>query len=193
MGLENDIKLVIQQVRKISAEFIPGFLTPKEQADLKFAKNENELTGEFQLFGTVIEHTVSPGTWQVTHPGTQVAKVDELTRVTLYDMDEKKRERKEPVEVSCELVPSDGYGQLKGEVEKKAESMYKISYCPRRKGTHYLHIRVEDTEVSRSPFTVTVFTTTPISSIKHLYLLDNSVHQGLSLCFQMMLPYPHRH
>ena len=163
-------KPVTQQVRNIGAEFIPGFLTTKEQADLKFAKHETELTEEFQLFGTVTECSVSPGEWQVTGSGTQVAMVGELATATLHYTNEKEWEWEEPVEVSCELVPSGGYGQVRGEVEEKGEGMYEISYCPQHRGRHQLHIRVHGTEISGSPFTVAVLTNTPTSFIRRLNL-----------------------
>ena len=70
--------------------------------------------------------------------------------------------------MSCELVPSDEGCQVRGEVEGKGEGKYEISYHPQHRGHHQLHIRVEDTHISGSPFTVAVLTTTPTSSITGL-------------------------
>ena len=92
--------------------------------------------------------------------------------------------------MSCELVPSDGGGQvrgevegkgegkyeIRGEVEGKGEGKYEISYHPQHRGRHQLYIRVEDTHISGSPFTVAVLTTNPTSSITGL-----SVPRGLAV------------
>ena len=159
-------KPVTQQVRELSAEFKPDSLAPKEQADMKFVHRETELTGECQQFGKFCTHSVCPGKCPATGPGKQVAIAGELATATLHARDEEGREWAEPVEVSCELVPSDGGGQVRGEVEGKGEGKYEISYRPQHRGHHQLHIRVEDTHISGSPFTVAVLTTTPTSSIR---------------------------
>ena len=161
-------KPITQQVRKMSAWFKSDSLAPKEQANMKFAHRETELTGECQQFGKVCTYLVCPGKCQATGPGTQVAMAGELATATLHARDEEGRESAEPVEVSSELVPSDGGGQVRGEVEGMGEGKYEISYCPQHRGRHQLHIRVEDTHISGSPFTVAVLTTTPTSSIRGL-------------------------
>ena len=161
-------KPVTQQVREMSAEFKPDYLAPKEQADMKFIHRETELTGECQQFGKVCTRSMCPGKRQATGPGTQVAMAGELATATLHTRDEEGSEWAEPVEVSCELVQSDGGGQVKGEVEGKGEGKYEISYRPQHSGRHQLHIRVEDIHISGSPFTVAVLTTTPTSSIRGL-------------------------
>ena len=161
-------KPVTQQVREMSAEFKPESLAPKEQADMKFVHRETELTGEYQQFGMVSTHSVCPGKCQAIGLGTQVAMAGELATATLHARDEEGREWAEPVEVSCELVPSEGGGQVRGEVEGNGEGKYEISYSPQHRGRHQLHIRVEDTHISGSPFTVAVLTTTPTSSIRGL-------------------------
>ena len=158
-------KPVTQQVKEMSAEFKSDSLAPKEQADMKFIHHETELTRECQQFGKVCTHSVCPDKCQATGPGTQVAIAGELATATLHARDEEGREWAEPVEVSCELVSSDGGGQVRGEVEGKGEGKYEIGYHPLQRGRHQLHIRVEDTHISGSPFTVAVLTTTPTSSI----------------------------
>ena len=161
-------KPVTQQVKEMSAEFKSDSLAPKEQVDMKFIHRETELTRECQQFGKVCTRSVCPDKCQATGPGTQVAIAGELATATLHARDEEGREWAEPVEVSCELVPSDRGGQVRGEVEGKGEGKYEISYHPQHRGHHQLHIRVEDTHISGSPFTVAVLTTTPTSSITGL-------------------------
>ena len=91
--------------------------------------------------------------------------VGERATATLHAMDQEERECRDPVEVTCELVSSDGSSHVRGEVRRNGESKYEISYCPQRRGRHQLHIRVEGTHISGSPFTVAVLTTTPTSNI----------------------------
>ena len=161
-------KPVTQQVKEMNAEFKSDSLAPKEQADMKFIHRETELARECQQFGMVCTRSVCPDKCQATGPGTQVAIAGELATATLHARDEEGREWAEPVEVSCELVPTDGGDQVRGEVEGKEEGKYEISYHPQHRGHHQLHIRVEDTHISGSPFTVAVLTTTPTSSITGL-------------------------
>ena len=161
-------KMVTQQAKEKSVKFKSDSLAPKEQADMKFIHRETELTRECRQFGEVCTRSVCPDKCQATGPGTQVAIAGELATATLHARDEEGREWAEPVEVSCELVPSDRGGQVRGEVEGKGEGKYEISYHPQHRGRHQLHIRVEDTHISGSPFTVAVLTTTPTSSITSL-------------------------
>ena len=161
-------KPVTQQVKEMCAEFKPDFLVLKEQADIKFVHRDIKLTRACQQFGKVCAYSVSPVNCQAAGPGTQVAMVGELARATLHARDEEGREYLEPVEVSCELVPSDGASQIRCEVEGNGEGKYKISYCPQHRGYHQLHIQVEGNHISGSPFTVAVLITTPTSTIKDL-------------------------
>ena len=161
-------KLVIQQIREMSADFKSASLAPKEEVDMMFVHCEIELTGKCQQFGKVCPHLVCPGKCQATGSGTQITMAGELTTATVHAMNNEGREWAATVDVSCELVPSNGGGQVRGEVEGKRKGKYKISYFPQHRGYHQLHIRVEDTHISGSPFTVAVLTTTPTISIKDL-------------------------
>ena len=130
----------------------------EEKADLKFVHSQIELTQACQQFGKVYD------SFQVCHEkccaegsGLQVAKVGEANTTTVYVVDQEGREYQRPVEVSCELVSSDGSSQVAGEVERVRDDQYQISYRPERRGQHQLHIRVEDAHISGSPFTTAVF------------------------------------
>ena len=171
-GSEGEIlavkKPVTEQVKEMGAEFKPESLVPEEQADMKFIHSQTELTRACQQFGMVWAHSVCPAKCHTTGPGTKVAMVRERATATLHAMDQEGRECRYPVEVTCEVVSSDGSSHVRGEVRRNGESKYEISYCPQRRGRHQLHIRVEGTHISGSPFTVAVLTTTPTSTIRGL-------------------------
>ena len=171
-GSEGEIlamkKPVTEQVKEMGAEFKPESLVPGEKADMKFIHSQTELTRACQQFGMVWAHSVCPAKCHTTGPGTKVAMVGERATATLHAMDQKGRECRDPVEVTCEVVSSDGSSRVRGEVRRNGESKYEISYCPQRRGRHQLHIQVEGTHISGSPSTVAVLTTTPTSTIRGL-------------------------
>ena len=162
-------KPVTEQVKEMGAEFKPESLVPGEQADMKFIHSQ-KLTQACEQFGKVSAHSVCPTKCptpkcHTTGPGTKVAVVEERTTATLL---QEGRGCRNPEEVTCELVSSDGSSRVRGEVKRNGESKYEISYCPQRRGRHQLHIRVEGTHISDSPFTVSVLTTIPTSTIRDL-------------------------
>ena len=170
-GSEGEIlavkKPVTEQVKEMGAEFKPESLVPGEQANMEFVHNQTELTQACQQFGKVCAHSACPAKCHTTGPG-KVAMVGERATATLHAMDQEGREYCSPVEVTCELVSSDGSSHVRGEVKRNGESKYEISYCPQHRGRHQLHIRVGGTHISGSPFTVAVLTTTPTSTIRGL-------------------------
>ena len=161
-------KPFVQQVKEMTAEFKPETLVPEEQADLKFTSSHTELTRACQQFGVVYIPKLCPEKCRAEGSGLQVAMVGEAATATVCVVDQEGRECQRPVEVSCELVSSDGSSRVEGEVERVRDDQYQISYQPERRGRHQLHIRVEDTHISGSPFTTAVITTTPTNIIAGL-------------------------
>ena len=162
-------KKVFQRVGEVFSKFKSDSPLPKEQANVMFVHRKIELTEACKKFGKVCALSVCPAKCQAAGPGTKVAITGELATVILYAKDKEERECKEPVEVSCELVSKDGTSQIKGKVEMKGDGMYKITYNPKCSGSHHLHIYVEETHISGSPFRVVVLKTTPniiISDLK---------------------------
>ena len=111
-------------------------------------------------------HSVCPAKCYATGSGSHVAVVGETTTVTVHVVDQEGMEYDCPVEVSCELVSSDGSSQGRGEVKRKGQNEYEISYSPQYRGCHQFHVQVDGKDISRSPFTVAVISTTPTSIIK---------------------------
>ena len=155
----------LQHVQDVTSDFKPECLVPEEQADLEFYGNHKELTQTCQQFGQVVANPVCHAKCRAEGAGIHVAVVGETATATVHVLDQKGRECHHPVEVSCELVSSDGSSQVRGEVKRVKDSQYEISYCPQHRGRHYLHIRVEDKHISGSPFPLSVISTTPSNII----------------------------
>ena len=151
------MKSVVDSIKKITAE-IESVVDVHVPADLKFSHSEDELTQTFQKFGKVFFSSQAfPEKCCAEGSGLQVAKVRETATATVYVVDQEGTECQRPVEVSCELVSSDGSSRVRGKVKNVKSDQYLISYQPERRGRHQLHIRVEDTHISGSPFTTAVF------------------------------------
>ena len=161
-------KPFVQQVKEMTAEFKPETLVPEEQANLKFTSSQTELTRACQQLGQITAHPVCHAKCRAEGSGLTVAMVGEAATATVCVVDQEGRECQRPVEVSCELVSSDGSSRVEGEVERVRDNQYQISYRPEHRGRHQLHIRVKDTHISGSPFTTAVITTTPTNIIAGL-------------------------
>ena len=155
----------LQHVQDVTSALKPECLVPEEQADLEFYDNHTELTQTCQQFGELVANPVCHAKCRAEGAGVHVAVVGETATPTVHVVDQKGREYRRPVEVSCELVSSDGSSQVRGEVKRVKDSQYEISYCPQHRGQHYLHIRVEDKHISGSPFPLSVISTTPSNII----------------------------
>ena len=153
-------KSFVQQVQDVILAFEPESLVPEEQADLEFLSSQNEMMQACNTFGQVDTHPVCHVKCHAEGPGLRVAMVGETATATVHVVDQDGRKYQHPMEVSCELVSSDG-----GKAKKVSNGQYEISYQPQHRGQHYLHIRVEDRELSGSPFPVSVLTTKPTNII----------------------------
>jgi hypothetical protein len=158
------MKPFVQQVQDVMSKS----LAPEEDADLEFISSETELTRTCQLLGQLAACHVCHAKCHAEGPGLHVAMVSKAATATVYVVDREGREYHCPVEVSCELVSSDGSSQVRGEAKRVRDSQYEISYHPQHRGQHYLHIRVEDKHISGSPFPLSVLTTTPSVVLKDL-------------------------
>ena len=161
-------KTVVQQIKEMTADFNPELLVSEQRANLLFAHNQKKLTQACQHFGKVEARSVCPDKCRAEGKGLHIAVLGETATATVHLVDQEGKECFDPVDVTCELVSRDGSSQVRGEVKKVGESKYEISYRPQHSGQHQLHIRVEDTNIARSPFTISAFTTTPTNTIAYL-------------------------
>ena len=162
------MKPVVQQVKEMTANFKPELLVPEQKANMQFTHNQKELTRTCQQFGEVYAPTACPDKCHAEGKGLHIAEVGETATATVHLVDREGSEFTHPVDVTCELVSRHGSSQVGGEVKKVGESKYEISYQPQHSGQHQLHIRVEDVNIARSPFTISAFTTTPTKTIAGL-------------------------
>ena len=162
-------KTVVQQVKELTADFKPQSLVPEQKANMLFTHNQKKLTQVWQQFGKVFfACPACPDKCHAEGKGLHLAVLGETATATVHLVDQEGRKCSDPVDTTCELVSRDGSSQVRGEVKKVGESKYEISYRPQRSGQHQLHIRVEDVNISRSPFTISAFTTTPTNTIGDL-------------------------
>ena len=131
---------------------------------------ENGVAGhrEASIQDTLSSHSVCPTKCYTTGSGSHVAVVGETTTVTVHVVDQEGMEYNCPVEVSCELVSSDGSSQGRGEVKRLGDNKYEISYHPQRRGRDQLHVKVEGQHIKGSPFNIAAIYTTPTCMIQDL-------------------------
>ena len=161
-------KTVVQQVKEMTGDFKPESLVPEQKANMQFTHSQKELTQACQQFGKVEARSACPDKCHAEGKGLHIAVLEETATSTVHLVDQEGKECSDPVDMTCELVSRDGSSQVRGEVKKVGESKYEISYRPQHSGQHQLHIRVEDTNIARSPFTISAFTTTPTNTIADL-------------------------
>ena len=158
-------KPFVQQVQDVTSSLKPESLQQEEQADLEFKCSQNELLQMCQQYGQVMANPLCHAKCSAEGDGLKLAVVGERTTATVEVVNQAGRKYSRPVEVSCELVSSDGSRQVRGEAKKVGDGEYEISYLPQHRGPHYLHIRVGDKHISGSPFPLSVITTTPTNII----------------------------
>ena len=159
------VKPFVQQVQDVTSAFKPESLAPEEKSNLEFNTSETDLAQNCRQFGQLTAFSACSTKCCAEGTGLHVAVVGEVATATLYIVDQEERKYQLPVEVSCELVSSDGSRLVKGEAQWVGDSQYEISYHPQHRGQHYLYIRVEDKHISGSPFPLSVLTTSPSSII----------------------------
>ena len=159
-------KIVMQQVKEMTTNLQRESFVPK--SSMLFAHSQKELTRACQQFGKVYTCSAFPDKCHAEGKGLHIAVLGETSTATVHLVDQEGRECSDPMAVTCELVSRDGSSQVRGEVKKVGVNKYEISYEPQHSGQHQLHIRVEDVNIARSPFTVSAFTTTPTNTIAGL-------------------------
>ena len=154
------------QVHNVMSSFEPEPLVPKEENDLDFFINDTEVIQKCWELGNI--SSVCYDKCSVKGTGLHVALVGEEATATLHVAGQKGREYQHPVEVGCELVSSDGSSRVRGEARRVRDGKHEISYCARKRGRHYLHIRLENQHIPGSPYPLSVITAAPTSIISGL-------------------------
>ena len=117
-----------------------------------------DLIAECQNYGQIFTPgSPDPSKCQATGKGLEEAVVrQKSTAVVRAVYFEGKSCVKSISSLQCELVSLITGATERGNVEHKGQNRYEISYCPTIKGKHQLHIKVEDTHIRGSPFSLRV-------------------------------------
>ena len=150
-------KAVVKQIKKMTDNFKPDMLSPRELANVKF-KSSPELTQACQQFGKVYLQKVFPEKCYATGKGLEVAEPGERATAVLHVVDQKGKALYHTSEtLTCKLVSESTSEKIDCSVKKtQASGQYKISYQATSRGRHQLHIKVEGKHIKGSPFPVTV-------------------------------------
>ena len=148
---------IMNQVKELTSPFQPGMLEPNEEADMKFSVLQ-DLIAKCQNYGQIFSPgSPDPSKCQATGKGLEEAVVGEKSTAVVQAVNfEGKSCVKSINSLQCELVSLITGATERGNVEHKGQNRYEISYCPTIKGKHQLHIKIEDTHISGSPFSVRV-------------------------------------
>ena len=148
---------IAQQVKELTIPFHPASLKPSMEADVVFSPSE-DTTAACQKYGRVSSLSIAdPEKSKATGQGLREAVVGEKSTVDFQAMNFKGTPCTEPVKsLGCEAVSMLTGMRVDGQVERKADNVYSVTYEPAIKGRHQLHIKVEGQPIAGSPFTLTV-------------------------------------
>ncbi len=152
-------KPVVKQIAEALSTAKPDVLSlsPHEQPNMQISFDLANLVQMIQKCGSIITRSVCPEKCHTVDAGVQVAVVGEPATALVRAVDQEGREYCEDLHsLSCELISSDGSVCVAAEVRKREENEYEISYQPRSRGQHHLHIQVEGRHISGSPLPVMV-------------------------------------
>ncbi len=148
---------IVKQVKELTTPFQPHLLKPNAEADITFTTSPN-VTVQCQQYGKISSPgSPDPSRCHATGKGLEVAVVGEKSSVILQAVNYNGAPCEEPIQsLQCELVSEITRATVRGSLERRGQSQYKISYQPTIKGRHKHHIKVEDQNIRGSPFPVAV-------------------------------------
>ncbi len=148
---------IVNQVKELTTPFQPHLLQPNAEADVTFSTSP-DVTVQCQQYGEISSPgSPDPSQCHATGKGLEVAVVGEKSSVILQAVNYNGAPCEEPIQsLLCEIVSEITRATVRGSLERRGQSQYKISYQPTIKGRHQLHIKVEDQHIRGSPFPVAV-------------------------------------
>ena len=148
---------IIKQVAELTATSQPDTFKPNEEADVKFISS-SDMTTLCQTYGHIgVPGRPDPSQCHATGKGIEVAEVRQKSTVIVQANDYKGELcKKDLALLQCELVSELTGAVVRGNVRRRGESQYEISYQPTVKGKHQLLIKVENEHIRGSPFSVKV-------------------------------------
>ena len=167
-------KGVTRQIKEITDSIKPDQLSPCESPDVTFTASP-ELAQSCKLFGVLCAGKISAKDSYATGKGLKVAIRGEKATAAVHIYDKEGKVYPKPVKsLTCELTADTSTNKVKGEVKKKRDGQYEISYHAPSRGRHQLHIKVEGDHIKGSPFPVIVKLPvrelgTPVKTINGFY------------------------
>ncbi len=148
---------MVKQVKELITPFQPDLFKPNTEADIIFSPLP-DITAECRMYGTVYSSkSPDPSRCHATGKGLEVAVVGEKSTAIIEAVNYNGKPWEEEVQsLQCELVSELTGATVRGSLERIGQSQYEISYQPTIKGSHQLHIKVEDQHIRGSPFPVAV-------------------------------------
>ncbi len=148
---------ITEQLKELTTPFQPHLLKPNAEADITFSISP-DVTVQCQQYGRISSPgSPDPSRCHATGKGLEVAVVGEKSSVILQAVNYNGAPHEEPIQsLQCEFVSEITRATMRGSLERRGQSQYKISYQPTIKGRHKLHIKVEDQHIRGSPFPVTM-------------------------------------
>lgn len=145
---EEVLKMRTNVVKQVSELAPAQKIKPVLECDFLFSVSSDSFAA-FKSYGTIIAfdplncHALGIGKKAVVgHKSTAVINVKDDSCVDLTSS------------FYCELISEITGSVVKGDVKKKGQNQYEISYQPAVKGRHQLHIKIKAHHIQGSPFTV---------------------------------------
>ncbi len=165
----------VRQVKEMTTTFKPDILEPSTEADMIFSALK-DLNAECRNCGKVYAAgPPDPSKCYATGKGVDKAVVKENSVAVLQILDSNSQPcMVSKISISCLLVSAITGTRVRGNIERRGQSQYEISYQPTIKGRHYLRIKVEGQHIRESPFPITAMSPveklgTPILTIGRVW------------------------
>ena len=147
---------IFRQVKDLTPSFQPDVLKPNTKADVSFITSA-DLTARCQDYGRIgVPGRPDPSQCHATGKGLEVAVVREKSIAVIEVSDFQGGSCEKQISLQCELISELATSMVRGDVRRRGESQYEISYLPTIKGRHQLLIKIEDQHIRGSPFPVAV-------------------------------------
>ncbi len=146
---------VEKQVEKLRTGLQPELLLPKNPEEIQFFIPAN-ITLIKKYGELTLSHDQEPDASKCFASGTPLSRAM-AEEVSTFILSDKNRSCKKPIRsLQCNLVSEITGCSVKGNVVKMGCGQYEMSYMPRSKGRHQLHVKVEGQNILGSPFVVKV-------------------------------------
>ena len=146
------------EVKELTTPFETDMLVLNTEFDLKFAVSP-DVTAACRNYGRLVTQNLLPDISKcyVTGNGWESAVVGKNTTAILEMVDFDGKPCEEPIKfLECNIVSEITGTRGKSSIAKRGLCQYEISYLPTIKGRHQLHIKVKQSHIRGSPFSVTV-------------------------------------